>query len=165
MTTAAFGAGLELQMRLLCGIIPSIAEVSTAHRLEDVEDALASHFRDSLSGDDRSNLQLCRQLRNKILHADFHSARRKLTAIDGDTSSAHVRMGKLDEGREVEHLKEIARDGGLAGISIANTRSTAEGTVFGWLLEFGLSGEFLRAAAAFRKGTAIIERLRSETED
>jgi hypothetical protein len=152
-------------MRLLCGIVPSIADISTAHKLEDVEDAIAAHFNTSLPSDDRSTLQLCRQLRNKILHADFHAARQKLTEIDRETPSANVRMARLDEGREVEHLKEISRAGGVSGVPITDTQSTAEGTVFGWLLEFGLAGEFVRAAAAFQKGTTIIERLRSETED
>lgn len=162
---SAAGAELELRMRLLCGIVPEISETSTSHRLEKVEEAILSHFAVELSANDQQALVRARQLRNKVLHADFHAARSKLTEIDGTVPVNVTRMTKLDVDRVVEHVSEIAQNPGAHGTEVGKTSSTAEGTVFGWLLEFGLSGEFMRATDAFRRASAVVERLRAHTED
>lgn len=162
---AGAGAELELRVRLLCGIIPSIQHESSAHRLEDVERAVSGHFANELTAEERKTLELSRQLRNKVLHADFHAARKKLQQIDGKQSASAVRMFKLDDGNEREQLASIAASPETHGTLVSTTSSTQDGTVFGWLLEFGLSGEFQRAYEAFQAATRVIERLRSFTED
>ena len=156
---AAEGAGLELRIRLLCGTIPAIAPYATAFKLEDVEEAVLSYFAPVLTTEERAAFALTRQLRNKLFHADFHAARAKLTQIDGAIGAAGVRVVKLDEGRELDHLRELAESPLAAGTPIEDTSSTADGTVFGWLLEFGLAGEFVRAAQAFAAAVATVERL------
>jgi hypothetical protein len=159
---AAEGAGLELRVRLLCGTIPTIAQHATAYRFEEVEAAVLSHFEPTLTSDERETFALTRQLRNKLFHADFHAVRAKLT-IDGTIGAAGVRVAKLDEGCELEHLQELARSPESARAPIGDATSTAQGTVYGWLLEFGLSGEFGRAAQAFRKEVAIVDKLLAPT--
>lgn len=161
MRAAAEGAGLELRLRLLCGAVPAISHHSTAHNLADVEDAIIQHFTAVLTDEDQRMLGVCRQLRNKLLHADFHAARGKLSKLDGGSESAGVRMVKLDAGREVEHLMQLAADAATAGSTVASTGSTVEGTVFGWLLEFGLSGEFERASQAFARASAMIDGIQA----
>lgn len=156
---AAEGAGLELHVRLLCGKVPAIAATSTAYKFEDVENAVLAHFGDAITADEREIFALTRQLRNKLLHADFRAARGKLSQLGGSNGGAGVRMVKLEPGRELEQLKEFVSSAGSTGVAVGSTGSTAEGTVFGWLMEFGLSGEFVRAAEAFRKALAVIERL------
>jgi hypothetical protein len=158
---AAEGASLELHVRLLCGKVPTIAATSTAYKFEDVEDAVLAHFGEAITAEEREVFALTRQLRNKLLHADFRAARGKLSQLGGSSGGAGVRMLRIEPGREVEQLKELVA--GSAGVAVGSTGSTAEGTVFGWLMEFGLSGEFLRAAESFRKALAIVERLLATT--
>jgi hypothetical protein len=164
-SVAGAAAELELRVRLLCGIIPSIQHDSAAHKLEDVERAVVDYFVNELSAEERVTLERARQLRNKVLHADFHGARRKLQQIDGKESPSMVRVVKLQEGGELEQLRAIAESPKALGALVGATSSTQEGTVFGWLLEFGLSGEFQRAFEALEAATLIVERLRSLTED
>lgn len=78
-TAAAEGAVVELKLRLLAGKVPALEKYAHKERLENIEDDLAAHF--SLSTEDRETLQLCRQLRNKILHSDFRAARGKLNEL------------------------------------------------------------------------------------
>jgi hypothetical protein len=121
---------------------------------------LATHFGDALSVAEKDMLRLCRQLRNKVLHSDFHAARRKLGELGIDTQSGGVKMTSLPVATVEEVSKKIgaARDG-TEGTNIADTLCTGEGGVYGWFFEAGAAGDFNKAGDAFKRAGAIVDRL------
>ncbi len=78
-------------MRLLAGEVPELQKFAHDQRLEDVETLIAKHFTNALTEEDKTTLAVCRQLRNKILHCDFRSAREKLEQLAIVTQSAEVK--------------------------------------------------------------------------
>jgi hypothetical protein len=50
---------------------------------------------------------------------------------------------------------------GTEGILVAGTGSTGDAGVYGWLMEVGQAGDFERAAEAFKKAQAIVDRQRA----
>jgi hypothetical protein len=48
---------------------------------------------------------------------------------------------------------------GTEGIFVADTGSRSDPGVYGWLFEVGQAGDFERAAGAFKKAQAIVDRL------
>jgi len=58
--------------------------------VEDIEDDLAMHLAEALSGAEKETLRLCRQLRNKVLHTDFLAARKKLNELGVITEASGV---------------------------------------------------------------------------
>jgi len=157
---AAEGAAVELKMRLLAGKVPALQK--HAHRivLEDIESGLLEHFGVALSDQDIETLRLCRQLRNKVLHSDFRGARDKLSELG--IASAPGGVVKIDlpvvTATEVAKKIEAAR-AGTEGVRTADTLSTDAGSVFGWFLEGGQSGDFAKASAALKSAAEIVDRL------
>ena len=165
-TAAAEGAVVELKMRLLAAKIPALQKYAHQKRLEDIEAELAAHFGGSLSDEEKSNLCLCRQLRNKVLHTDFYAARKKLNQLGVATQSGGVR--KLDipvvSVAEISHKLSAAK-AGTEGELVANTSSTDSGSVYGWFLEAGAAGDFEKASNAFKSAAAIADRLSTIEQD
>jgi hypothetical protein len=159
---AAEGAAVELKMRLLAGKIPALQK--DAHRivLEDIEEGLIAHFGVALSDEDKETLRLCRQLRNKVLHSDFRAARDKLSELGIASSPGGVVKMDLPVVTVAEVAKKIeAAKAGAEGILVAETASTDAGSVFGWFLEAGQSGDFAKASTAFQSAAEIVDRLAS----
>jgi hypothetical protein len=88
---AAAGAVSELYMRLLADKVPELQRSAYGKELKDVEALIIVRFAAALSDDEKALLRLCRQLRNKILHCDFHSARQKLQELGANPQSGNVR--------------------------------------------------------------------------
>jgi hypothetical protein len=111
--------------------------------------------------EEKTTLAVCRQLRNKILHCDFRSARQKLEQLGIATQSAEVK--KVDiRGLSAEQIIEK-----IAAVK-ANTVGAFEyvadlpfqtGSVFAWLIELGVSGDFIQAVKCFAGAAAIIDKL------
>ena len=59
---AGEGAVLELKLRLLAGKVPTLRKYAHQQNLGNIEDELATHFRDALSVAEKDMLRLCRQL-------------------------------------------------------------------------------------------------------
>lgn len=78
---AAEGALYELYMRLLADKVPALQQMAYGKDLKDVEAQIVAHFADALLDDEKTVLERCRQLRNKILHCDFFAARKKLEQL------------------------------------------------------------------------------------
>lgn len=157
---AAEGAAVELKMRLLAGKIPALQKHAHKVVLEDIEAGLIEHFGAALSDEDKGTLRLCRQLRNKVLHSDFCVARDTLSELG--IASAPGGVVKIDlpvvtvteVGKKIEAVKA-----GTEGVLVANTGSTDAGSVFGWFLEAGQSGDFAKASDAFKSAAEIVDRL------
>src|SRR6478672_9361245 len=82
---AAEGAALELKWRLLAGKVPALRQYADEQNLKDFEEDLAKHFAGFLSEEEKETLRLCRQLRNKVLHADFREARKRPNELGVET--------------------------------------------------------------------------------
>lgn len=166
-TAAAEGAVVELKLRLLAGKIPALQQYAHQKTLEDIENEVAQHFDGTLSIEEKETLRVCRQLRNKVLHTDFHAARGKLNELGVKTPSGEVK--KLDihdvSGAEMSTKVRDAAEG-IPGTFqyVADTSSTASGGVFGWFLEAGQAGDFQKASNAFKSAVAIVDRLAEITK-
>lgn len=149
---AAEGAVVELKLRLLAGKVPALQEYAHQKELKDIEDDLAKHFGDKLSAEEKETLLLCRQLRSKVLHSDFRAARDKLNELGIETQSSGVVKIDLPVATVAEVSKKIlGAKAGTEGVRVAQTLSTDEGTIYGWLLEAGSSGDFQKASDAFKR--------------
>ena len=119
------------------------------------------YFSSALTEDEKNHLKLCRQLRNKILHCDFHAARKKLKELGANPQPANVTRTDISGLSGQEMAEQISS-------ALAHTPGSSEyvadlgdraGVVFGWLLEAGGAGDFAKAAEAFTRGAAIVDRL------
>lgn len=157
---AAEGAVVELKMRLLAGKVPALHKEAHSLFLTNIEAGLIDHFGAALSDSDKENLRLCRQLRNKVLHTDFRAARDKLGKLGLESSPGDVVKLDLSVATVSEVPKKIeAAKVGKEGTRVADTPTTDAGSVFGWFLEAGASGDFDKATTAFKNAAAIVDRL------
>ena len=102
---------------------------------------------------------MCRQLRNKVLHSDFRAARDKLSELGIASSPGGVVKIDLPVVTVAEVAKKIeGAKAGTEGIRVADTLSTDAGSVFGWFLEAGRSGDFAKASSAFKSAAEIVDR-------
>lgn len=156
-TAAADGAVVELKLRMLAGKVPALQKYAHKKNLENIEDDLAAHF--SLSAEDQETLQLCRQLRNKILHSDFRAARRKLNELGAETTPGGVKKVDLPT-VTVAALADKIRgvQAGTEGVTVADA-SSEDGGVLGWFMEAATAGDFQKASSAFKGAAAIVDRL------
>jgi hypothetical protein len=161
---AAEGAIYELRMRLLADRVPELQQLAYAERLEDVESLIIGRFAPALTDDEKSTLKLCRQLRNKILHCDFLAARKKLRELGIDAPGSGVKKVDINGLSGPEMREKLARViENTPGTFTRVTDSTAgAGTVFGWLMEVGDAGDLIRAAEAFARAAAIVDRLATD---
>jgi hypothetical protein len=121
------GALLELNMRLLADKVPELDAYGT---LERVEEQIAVIFANHLTADDRETLRLCRQLRNKILHCDFHAVRAKLYDLGSPERQGGVRRMRLaPEGNALEAVLYGLEDPGKL-TAVAEMTSTKAGSIF-----------------------------------
>jgi hypothetical protein len=158
---AAEGALYELYMRLLADKMPELQQSAYGERLEDVEGLIVVHFASALSEDEKNHLKLCRQLRNKILHCDFHAARKKLDELGANPQRGQARRTDISglSGRQMaEKITRALANASGSSAYVADLGSRA-GTVFGWLLEAGGAGDLAKAADVFARGAAIVDRL------
>jgi len=112
---AAEGAVLELRLRLLCGVLPELEPHSHALRLQDTEAAIAAWFtaRGRMNSDDAKKLELCRQLRKKLLHCNFPMALKKLDQLNEVDGSGGGRA-ELTAASIRDWLRHLAANGDLA---------------------------------------------------
>lgn len=159
---AGEGAVVELKLRLLADKEPSLQRFAHAPRLEDIEKVVEKHFANALTDDEKTTLALCRKLRNKILHCNFGVARERLDDLRAEPQSAGVRKVDLTgiKANEIRPKVEQAI-AGSHGTLVSGSPTTQPGSVFGWLLEVGAAGDFLKAVSAFRNAAAIVDRLAS----
>ena len=158
---AAEGALYELYMRLLADKVPELQQSAYGERLKDVEGLIIVHFSSVLTDDEKRLLTLCRELRNKILHCDFHSARKKLEELGANPQPGNVRRTDISglSGRQMrEKISASLANAPGSSQYVADIGSRA-GTVFGWLLEAGTADDFTKAVDSFGRGAAIVERL------
>lgn len=145
---AGEGAVLELKMRLLANKVPALRPYLD----EKPEEQIIALFTKELQGNEAEQLRLCRQLRNKVLHCDFARARSKLHELGAPQIRGGVREIQITDPSPkglVKHLTDALADKPGSFRHVADLTSRSEENVFGWLLELGAAGDFLRAAEIF----------------
>jgi hypothetical protein len=154
---AGEGAIIELKMRMLADKVPKLEQYAHAKHLEDVEEQIVTLFAADVTDAERDSLRLCRQLRNKLLHCDFRSARTKLHELGAPPQRGEVRkisFGNATGKELVQRLLAGASDDTSAFEYVADL-STADGGVVGWLFELGAAGDYRQAIGVFRRTAAI----------
>jgi hypothetical protein len=150
-------------LRVLAGKVPGLEKYAHQKHLEDIEDDIAKHFGPVLSDKEKETLTLCRQLRNKLLHSDFYAMREKLRRSGAERGAGGVIKVDLPVATIEEVEKKIASvKAGTEGIFVASTGATGDAGVYGWLMEVGQAGDFEKAAEAFKKAQAIVDRLNGD---
>lgn len=158
---AAEGAIIELRLRLLADKVPELRKFAHDKRLKDVENLIAQHFAQGLTDDEKRTLELCRQLRNKILHCDFRAARNKLEQLGANPQPGQVKKIDIHDLSGTQMREKITK----AFVGVEGTfeyvadSAAAPGSVFGWLMEVGRAGDFNHAVDAFAHAAAIVDRL------
>jgi hypothetical protein len=157
---AGEGAVLELKMRLLANKVPRLRPFVDGH-LSQVEDQIILVFAEHLSTTEQDQLATCRQLRNKVLHCDFPSARSKLHELGAPQVRGGIREFRFTSQTSEGMIKDLedAASGRVGGREVAEMTSKGGANIFGWLLELGTAGDFRRAAEVFRFACAIVDRL------
>jgi hypothetical protein len=156
---AGEGAIIELKMRLLADKVPELQKFAHDQRLEDVETLIANHFSNALTAEEKTTLAVCRQLRNKILHCDFHAARQKLEQLGIATQSAEVKkvdIRGLSAEQMIEKIAAVKANTAGAFEYVADSPFEAGG-VFAWLIELGAAGG--RAVKCFAGAAEIVDKL------
>jgi hypothetical protein len=159
---AAEGAVLELKLRLLADKVPALQSFAHAQRLEDIETQIAQHFGAALTDEKKKTLGLCRTLRNKILHGNFHAAREKLTELGIETQRGGVKtvdLVGLSNNQMTEKITHAIAGAPGSYEPVADTEAKAPGSVYGWLLEAHTAGDFRQAVGAFQQAAVIVDRL------
>lgn len=164
---AGEGAAIELKMRLLANKIPALRGFACAKNLEDVESHIVCHFAGELSEYDCQTLRLCRQLRNKLLHCDFHAARNRLNELNVPSGQGGVRQMDVSglSGHQIEErIGAVVSGARNIARPIADASSTKDGGIYGWLLELGCADDFTKVIEAFKAAAVIVARLIESTE-
>lgn len=95
-----------------------------------------------------------------MLHSDFRAAREQLKKLRFETVSGRVIKIDLPVPTVAEATRKItAAKEGKEGMPVSDTPSNE---VFGWLFEAGASGDLDKASDAFKKASAIVDRLATE---
>ncbi len=159
---AGEGAIVELKIRLLADKIPALQQLAHDQKLENVELLIAEQFPDHLAAEEIETLKLCRQFRNKILHCDFRTARTKLQQLGIETQHGEVKLVNIRQVSSPEQFvaKIAAVKANVPGsFEYVSDLPDKAGSVFGWLIELGSAGDFVRAAECFAHAAGIIDRL------
>lgn len=151
----------ELRLRLLAGKVPALVDCALNPKSFEVEKRVKDHFKEVLSEEDLQLIEKSRQLRNKLLHGDFQQARQKLQELGRPQRSGGVRRINFDRGAEAAGMVKALAEGlsGERGQLVADSASTQEGTVYGWLLEVASSGDLREANDIFDRMTVLLNRL------
>jgi hypothetical protein len=129
----------ELRVRLLADNAPGLRDKRELN-LTALVKAVVEHERADLLPEDEMLLLKCARLRNKLLHADFSKAAGTLLSLGVSLVRGTVYAVDLADG-------DVQR--------VADT-SSAQGGVYGWVLEASGSGVFRQAFALLARGIALI---------
>ena len=157
---AGHAALVELKLRLLASRTPGLERAAVKQHLEDVEEKLAAAYPNYIPDESLDLLKKSRGLRNKLLHADFEHAKRKLSDLGGGPRDGGVRRIDLGDARDASSIIERIAEG-LAGggTPVSSTNSTVEGTIFGWLLETAQSGVLVDSISVFKQVEQFIDHV------
>lgn len=163
---AAYAALFELRVRLRAGAIPATANQPIDTNLSNVVDAIIASCQGKLRDPDAEVLKNACRLRNKVLHCEFSSARKRLDPDGNQSRSGGVtRISGVTPDNVKSILDQINAGGNAGQQAVAATSTKKHKDVFGWLLEAQGAGEFQIASTLFQQAIAMLERLSDESQD
>jgi hypothetical protein len=133
--------------------------------LGSIEEPIAIVFAAQLSDAELATLRMSRELRNKLLHGDFHEARERLQTLGVSVQSGGVRRMQILPGESVLRSVEAGLANFEALATVSDMTSTREAGIFGWLLELANSGALNDAERVFLKANEIVDRLKLVVRD
>jgi hypothetical protein len=158
---AGEGAALELKLRILAYKVPELTKFAHDQKLQNIEEAIAEHFGDAITEEEKQVLQRCRCLRNKILHCDFRAVRRILGELGINVKPAGIKEVDVQNlsGAEMREKAARAIAGDEGAFHYVHESEDSGKNIYAWLLETGEAGDFYEAAQVFAKAAAIADRL------
>ena len=159
---SAEAALFELRLRLLAGYVPASAAMPIATKLSVVCDQILETYAQCLSEAEARHLKEACQIRNKLLHCEFSSNRKKLNVVTPKFRDGGVTSVQLDttnpETVSAKVRAAIAGTGvGQERVSDTNTRTLRD--VFGWLLESQSAGDFEESIQTLAGAIQVVSRL------
>ncbi len=139
---AAYACVFELRVRMLADMTSALRK-QAFRPLSELLSEVLEYYNEALSAEDRAALDGAAVLRNKLLHLELSRATGKLVALREQLDAGQVLQGTFEDGE----VRQVSKT------------STADGRIFGWLLESSTSGAFTAAQKRFDAGIEIIERL------
>jgi hypothetical protein len=144
----ARGGCFELKARLLADKTPSLQKICLSADLSALIEKIAAEYADVLTEEDAGLLGALPGLRNKLFHLELSRVTGRIKPLTDSLREAGVVKVNLETGESV---------------NVASTR-TAEGRIFGWLVESTESGALTIAADKFLDGVIVLERLMVESD-
>jgi hypothetical protein len=146
---------------MLADKVPELQQSAYGEKLEDVEGLIIVHFSSALTDDEKNHLKLCRQLRKKTLHCDFHAARKKLEEIGANLQPGNVRRTDISglSGREMAEINHCGAGERARLVTVCCQPRQPRGHGVRLVTRSGRAGNFTKASESFARGAAIIDRL------
>jgi hypothetical protein len=139
----AFAGVFEFRVRMLAERTPPLERDALNMDLDPLRRALVGHYGSKIQPDDRELLIALPAIRNKLFHVQFSKAVGRIKRFDEELKDAGVLKADLETGEVV----------------LVPQSSTANGTLYGWLLESARSGAFDSGSELLRRGISVIEFL------
>jgi len=135
---------LELWVRHLAEATKGLRSIAHARHLATVEDAVISHFKDTLGPTDAEAITHARDVRNKLLHCEFWTVK-----------------ALLEVGGASPHMPEVTIiDLNTGSAKPASEADAREPRIYGWLMMGAAPGGiFDQADAAFAAAVCVVKRL------
>lgn len=159
---SAEAALFELRLRLLAGYTHVSAAMPINANLSVVCDQILTSYALSLTDNETQHLKRACQIRNKLLHCEFSSNRKKLNDINPKVRDGGISCVEIDT-KSPSTISSHVR-AAIAGaspnqkrVSSTNTRTLQD--VFGWLLESQSGGDFDESIQVFAEAMQIVLRL------
>jgi hypothetical protein len=145
---AARGACFELTARMLADKSPSLRKFALSCDLTPLLAKIHREYATALSEPEGSLLHALAGIRNKLFHLELSRVTGRIKSLTESLRESGVVQLDLETGE--------TRD-------VAST-NTADGRIFGWLMESSMNGAFAVGAEKFLEGIAILERLMTESD-
>jgi hypothetical protein len=147
---AKMAAIFELRARMLADKVEALRRTALAHQLDTTLGAVIQHFCGVITADEVSTLRTAQQVRNKLLHCEFWTAKARLERAGVPVATANVSLGCF----ETEDVTPLAQ------------LDPTQPRLFGWLIASAGSGELFELAEhAFTAAIMVIERLVVEADN
>lgn len=145
---AGQGALVELSIRMLAEVIPATERIAHDPGLKAIEDAVCDWLeaRGKISPDEKKRLRECRNLRNKIFHANFLTAKQRVQEAGGPVVLGGAMSIPIPEKIE-DMLPAMAELRGAELVALSGSKRQ----IFGWILELGKAGDFSKERACSRR--------------
>ena len=161
-SASAEAALFELRMRMLAGKTPQLGNKKIDLKLSEVRIDLVNCYSAQLSASEILLLEKACAIRNKLLHCEFSSARKKLDEIAPKARGgavSQVDVSGLTGDQMAAKFIALTSGQNVGQVQVSDTPTKFLKDVLGWLVECMSENEFVEADSVFTNATAILDRL------